>query len=81
MLPPQLKRDLDLDHDVGIITADSTKPKGADLLAKEAKVIITTVGPYRYMNSMSHTCFNPCGSAYILGWIFCPFVRHIPTCQ
>ncbi len=48
MPSPQLKRDLNLGNDVGIITVDSTKPKDADLLAKQAKVIITTVGPYRY---------------------------------
>ncbi len=69
MPPPQLKRDLKLGN-VDIIKVDSTNPEGADSLAKQAKVIITTVGPYRYMNSMSRVCCSPCGSAYMSGWVF-----------
>ncbi len=70
MPPPQVKCDLNLGDDVGIITVDTTKPEDADSLAKQAKIIITTVGPYRYMYCcVSCVCCSPCGgSVCMLGW-------------
>ncbi len=69
---PQLKCDLSLSDDVGIITSDIMKPEDADSLAKQAEIIITTVGPYRYTDR----CVSCGGSSCMLGWAFLCVLLH-----
>ncbi len=81
-MPPQLKRDLNLSDDVGVITSDTTNPKDADSLAKQAKVIITTVGPFRcvfdwYIVFLLQSLLWFCEHAGLGPFI--RVVRHIPV--